>query len=360
MLSVGLALSLGLAWQAVSPEVVRHAQAGIDAQNQGRITDAIVEFKKVTELAPELAPAFVNLASAYMKNNDFGSAIPPLKRALSLDPKLQGAEQMLGIALLAQGYAAEALPYLERTQTLAAVGIAKLQTGRLPEAIASLQAELAQNPNNPDLLYYLGKASGLLSKQSFDTLLAAHPESARAHFALGENYAGMRRTADAEREFNEALRLKPGTPGFHLALGQLYVRTTQWPQAENEFRTETKIQPGSAEAAYELGNALLQQGKAQAASVELAKADVLQAEMPETLYALGKARSMTGDAIGAEKAWSQLIKIEDSSSLASQAHFGLAALYRKQGKSAEADREMQAFRRIQAAGKRSTKLEQQP
>jgi hypothetical protein len=41
-----------------------------------------------------------------------------------------------------------------------------------------------------------------------------------------------------------------------------------------------------------------------------------------------------------------LLSIEQQSSLAAQAHFGLAGLYRKQGKTAEAQHEMQEFERL--------------
>jgi TolA-binding protein len=69
--------------------------------------------------------------------------------------------------------------------------------------------------------------------------------------------------------------------------------------------------------------------------------------MPETLYSLGKAASLDGDTAGAEKAWLQLLDIERESSLAAQAHFGLATLYRKQGNTRKAESEMQEFRRLQ-------------
>ena len=39
--------------------------------------------------------------------------------------------------------------------------------------------------------------------------------------------------------------------------------------------------------------------------------------------------------------------MEKTSSLAAQAHFGLAGPYRKQGKTAEAEREMQEFQKLQ-------------
>jgi len=308
---------------------------------------AIAEFRKVTKLEPTQAAGFVNLGEAYMENQDYGGAIPPLKRALELSPDLLGAHQLLGYALLAQGYAAEAIPHLQRVQEQGALGIAQIATGQLPEAIANLQAALAKRPNDPDLLYYLGRASGLLSKQSIDTLLAAYPDSARAHQALAENYFVLRQMPEAEKEYREALRLRPNTPDVHLELGEVYAGASQWAQAEEEFRAETKLQPGNAEGAYRLGAALLQDGKVREALAELQRADRLKPEMPETLYSLGKAASLDGQSALAEKAWTKLIAIEKQSPLAAQAHFGLAGLYRKQGKTAQAEHEMQEFKKLQ-------------
>lgn len=69
--------------------------------------------------------------------------------------------------------------------------------------------------------------------------------------------------------------------------------------------------------------------------------------MPETLYQLGKAASLDGDDALAEKSWIHVLKLEKETPLAAQAHFGLAGLYRKQGKSADASQEMELFRRLQ-------------
>ena len=337
-------LFLWLAWQTtVSPEALQHLQAGTEALKQRRLDVAIAEFRKVTELEPTQAAGFVNLGEAYMENQDYGGAIPPLKRALEVSPDLLGAHQLLGYALLAQGYAAEAIPHLQRAQEQGALGITQIATGQLPEAIANLQAALAKRPNDPDLLYYLGRASGLLSKQSIDTLLAAYPDSARAHQALAENYFVLRQMPEAEKEYREALRLRSNTPDVHLELGEVYAGASQWAQAEEEFRAETKLQPGNAEAAYRL----LQDGKVREALAELQRADRLKPEMPETLYSLGKAASLDGQSALAEKAWTKLIAIEKQSPLAAQAHFGLAGLYRKQGKTAQAEHEMQEFKKLQ-------------
>ena len=69
--------------------------------------------------------------------------------------------------------------------------------------------------------------------------------------------------------------------------------------------------------------------------------------MPEVLYAMGKAASLDGDATSAEKAWRHLLEVEKQSSLAAQAHFGLAAIYRRQGQVAKAQSEMQEFQKLQ-------------
>jgi tetratricopeptide (TPR) repeat protein len=288
-------------------------QAGVEAHKQGHLDVAIAEFRKATESDPSSAQAFLNLGETCVEMTDY----------------------------------TEAIPHLERVHAIEALGIAQIETGQYQDAIANLNAALLKRPGNPDLLYYLGRASGLLSKNAIDTLLGAYPDSARAHQAMGENYFVLRQMPQAEKEYQEALRLRPDIPGLHLELGLVYAGASQWNKAEQEFRAETKVQPGNAEAAYRLGASLLQEGKAHEARQELESAESLKPGMPETLYSLGKAASLDGDAAGAEKAWTKLVEIEKESSLAAQAHFGLAGLYRKRGKAGQAQHEMQEFQRLQ-------------
>jgi tetratricopeptide (TPR) repeat protein len=346
-------LVLYFAVQVASPQA-EHMQAGIAAEKARKFDTAIAEYEQVTALDSKFPDGFVSLGQAYMEKGDYGSAIAPLKHALELNADSAPAHQLLGYSLLAQGYASEAIPHLKRSTDTTALGIAEIQVGQLPEAVRDLQAALHAHPNDPDILYYLGRASGLLAKQSIDSLMAAYPDSARAHQAMAENYFVLRRTQDAEREYLDALHLRPGLPEAHLALGEVYASAAQWPKAEEQFRLQVKAQPGNAEAAYRLGEALLEQGKAHEARGDLVRADKLMPEMPETLYALGKAASLDGDADAAVKAWTKLLSIEKQSSLAAQAHFGLAAIYRKQGRAAEAKAEMQEFEKLQAATRSQT------
>ena len=342
-----LFLLLWFSGQTPSSEAIEHLRAGVAADKQHQFDTAIVEFRKATDLDPNLAEGFVSLGQAYMEKHEYGNAIQPLKQAVELKQDLIPAHQLLGYALLVEGYAADAIAHLKQAHETGALGIAEIETGQLKEAIANLQAALEQRPNDPDLLYYLGRASGLLSKESVDTLMAIYPNSARSHQAMGENYFVLRQIPQAERDFLDALKQGPDTPELHLELGDVYAKSSQWEKAEAEFRAQTKLQPGNAEAAYRLGSALLQQGKAHEAREQLSRADHLRPEMPETLYALGKTALLEGDVKEAEKSWLKLLSIEKDSDLAAQTHFALAGLYRKQGKVSEAEQEMQEFQKLQ-------------
>src|SRR5882757_331269 len=228
---IHLFLFAWFAGQTGTSDAMQHLQAGLEARKQQQVEVEITKFRKGTKSDPALADAFLNLGSAYMEKHDYGAAIAPLKRALELSPELPVAHQFLGYALLAEGYAAEAIPHLQRVGALDGLGIAQIEVGQLNEAVANFSVALAKRPDDPDLQYYLGHASGLLSKSSIDTLLATHPDSARAHQALAENYFVLRQMPQAEKEYLEALRLRPDLPSVHLELGQVYANSAQWPRA---------------------------------------------------------------------------------------------------------------------------------
>ena len=274
-------------------------------------------------------------------------AIAKLRRAAEQHPESVEAHAQLGQALLAQGYSAEAIPHLERGQRLDLLGIALAQEHRAPEAIEKLVAALEARPDDPDLLFYLGKVSSQLLQRSFDRLIRAQPDSARAHQLMAETYTAQRQVEAAEREYRKALELRPDLRGIHLAIGMLKLNAGNLDEAEKEFRGEAAVTPGDGEAAWRLGSVLLQKGRAREALAELQRSDRLRPKMIETLFDLGKAYSMENQAAEAEKAWLAVIAVEDEGELAAAAHFQLAQWYRRQGRTAEAGRHARRFQELQ-------------
>jgi O-antigen biosynthesis protein len=350
MIQAVLFLQLFLQLQAVAPQPAAQAKvllkSGIDAENRHDLDYALIEFRKAAELDPSSGEVLLRLGDAYMKKHDPAEAIPPLKRAVELSPDSVPIQQLLGYALLTQGNAAEAIPHLEIARDLGALGIAQLENDEPAKAMVNLQAALENDPDNPDLLFYVSRAATALGSQSTDKLLASFPSSARAHEIRGQSYYQMKMIPEAVKEYGQAIAIRPDLPGLHLELGEIYAGRAEWPKAEEQFRAETKLQPGSAEAAFRLGDALVQEGKMKEAADELRRSDSLHPNMPETLYAMGRALA-AADASAAEQALASVLKLEQNTSLAAQADLLLASIHRKQGKSDLASREMEDYRRIQ-------------
>lgn len=338
-------LSLLIAFQ-VSPELKQHVDAGLKAKSAGDLDMAIREFQKVAELAPNLAPAHVNLGAVYLAKRNYSSAIPALRRALELNPDLPGAHGMLGTALLAQGYDVESIPHLERSKSDDLLGVAFLETGQFRKAADHLETALQSRPNDPDLLYYLAQAYGQLSKQAADRLQADAGDSARAQQVLGDVMAASGNREAAEKHFRDALALRSELRGVHYAIGALWLESGDYEKAEKEFKAEVQLTPGSAAAAYKLGFVLLNQGQTLEAIAELKRADKLRPDMPETLLELGKALNANGDAKSAESHLLSVLKHEQEGPIAAAAHFQLSQVYRKLMRNSDADRELALFQKL--------------
>lgn len=388
--------------QSLTPEAISHAQAGADAERQGKLDVAVSEFRKVTELEPQMASGYANLGSAYFRKGDYEAAIPALQKALEINPELPSTHQILGVALLLQGNAAAALPHLEKAPLPELLGLAYLQTGNLGSAIGALQTALGRQPNDPDILYYFGEATALAARQAFaklgsraggqestadlaagtipdlapvqaklaktpndpellaafvkdaaiasriafDQILKNHPASARAHQVAAERYIQQGASQAAEREYAAALRINPYTAGVHLAYANLLAADGSFGQALIEYREETRIRPASADAHFYLGEALLQQDNPKEALAELKRANQLGPGTPAILLALGQAALKQRDNDLAKTALTELIGKDNTSDLAAQAHAALAILYRQAGQTGDADRETAEYEKL--------------
>jgi tetratricopeptide (TPR) repeat protein len=350
MIRAWLCVCLLLQQQTTAPpssDVTTLLQSGVDAENRHDLDQAIAAFRKAADLDPSSGVAFLRLGDAYMQKRDYAAAIAPLKHAAELDPDSLPVHQLLGYALLAAGYASEAVPHLKRIEDYGALGIAQLQAGQPGEAVANLQMALAKAPDDPDLLFYLSRAATAYSEQSSEKLLTTFGNTARGHQVRAQNDYALKMFPEAEREYEQAIALRPDLPGLRLELGLVYAAQSEWEKAEEQFRGETRLQPGNAEAAYRLGDALLQRGKMKEAVVELQRSDSLRGDMPETLYALGRAAASSEPSV-AERALTRAIELEKDTPLAAQAYLALAGIHRRQGKMDQAAHEMQEYRRIQA------------
>ncbi|BDC49898.1 hypothetical protein F183_A22140 [Bryobacterales bacterium F-183] len=336
-MTVALAMLLTLA--QVTPELRQAAESGMKARQSGDLATAAAEFRKITQMAPNLAAGFANLGAVYFEQKDYVQSVPTLRRALELNANLPGTRTQLGTALLATGYAVEAIPYLEASPEL--LGIALLEGGREREAIDRLEAALQTKPKDPDLLFYLGQAHSRLAGKVFAQVTGVRAVQLSAEAAV---VAGRRE--QAAKAYAEVIAKRPDLLGMHLALGELALESGDFATAGKEFEKEVKLAPGSARAAWRYGAVLLNQGNNAAALSELRRANQLQPDMPETLLDLGKAELAAGSLPNAQQAFEKLLAIEQETLLAENAHLQLSNVYRRLNRPADAERHAKLFREL--------------
>lgn len=69
-------------------DIATFNQLGISLRRQGRWEDAIIEYKKALNIAPNAEGLFYNIAMAYGEGKDYESAVRHMQKALSLNPDL--------------------------------------------------------------------------------------------------------------------------------------------------------------------------------------------------------------------------------------------------------------------------------
>jgi tetratricopeptide (TPR) repeat protein len=179
----------------------------------GRVPEAVPEFQAAVRLKPDSPDFHVNLGLALAQMpGRLADAIAEYQTALRSDPHYPAAHLNLGLALTS-------LP------------------GRLQDAIAEYRTAIAE----------------------YQTAVQSEPDLWEAHFNLGLAYAEMPgREADAIAEYRTALRMKPDSALAHFHLGNTFHKMGRLPDAIVEYQASLSIDPGVAEVHYELAYALAQ------------------------------------------------------------------------------------------------------
>lgn len=146
------------------------------------------------------------------------------------------------------------------------LGSALAQAGRFQEAAFQLETALRINPAYAKAHNNLG---GVLSQMpgerpraiaEFQAALRADPDSAEAHFNLGTLFSQMPgRLPDAVAQYEAAIRIEPDYLSAHTNLGDVWEQTPgRLPDAIAEFQAAVRIDPNFAEGHYNLASALEQ------------------------------------------------------------------------------------------------------
>lgn len=148
-----------------------HYNLGVTYERMGR-KDIQKHYERAIQHRPDFVHAHYNLARIFMQTKRVNEAMAKLERTIQIDPNHVGALNMLGMALGRQHRFTEAAVYLERAVQLnpkhaearSNLGAAYAGQGRLLEAIAQFETALRINPNDSGARENLKRVRAVLSK----------------------------------------------------------------------------------------------------------------------------------------------------------------------------------------------------
>lgn len=190
-----------------------HSNLGVILMSTGREAEAASEFQAAVRLTPDDADYRVNLGLALSHlPGRMSDAVAEYQTALRIDPHLGPAHLNLGLAYTSM-------------------------PGRLQDAIGEYQKAISE----------------------YRTAVRGEPDLWEAHFNLGLAYAQIPgRENDAIAEYGKALQLKPDSALAHFHLGNALQKKGQLADAIREYQASLNIEPDVPEVHYELAYALAQ------------------------------------------------------------------------------------------------------
>ncbi|MFI5008026.1 MAG: tetratricopeptide repeat protein, partial [Solirubrobacterales bacterium] len=167
---------------------------------------------------------------------------------------------------------------------------------------------------------------------------------------LGECYIEMKRWDDAEKQLREALALRPQLPGASYNLALVHEGRNEIPAAIDAYEKELGRDPKAFRSAFNLGRLLQRQGRAPEAIARFRQALLAKPDFGTGELYLAKALLDTGDLGGAEEAARRGLAHAPERNVAPLGHYVLADVYTRQGRTAEATRQVKAARRLEQGG----------
>lgn len=228
----------------------------------GKVANAEADFLKATKIAPDFAPAYLDLGLAQLKEGKLPEATASIRKSLSMDPKSPGAHMFLGIAEYQSNHINEAVEDLKQeiaedpnnAQALMWLGIVELSSGHPDLATAPLDRAAELNPNDLNTLDYRGQAHMAVAKLSYAQMYRLDPGSWRVHRLNAQIDAEAEQHTQAIDEYQAAIKIAPKEADLYEGLGEEYRRIGQLDLAQKAFEQQLQLTPGNPIAMYNLGS----------------------------------------------------------------------------------------------------------
>jgi tetratricopeptide (TPR) repeat protein len=282
---------------------------------------ALAHYQAAEHWNPTIDGLYGNLGECAFRTGNYPEAIRGLSEALKEQPGQLPIRAKLGMAY----YGAD--QYVNAAKTFAPLGVAGMQDGTVGYAWAASLARLGEVKDASDVLNQY--ESGNLPN---DTLLL-----------VGQLWTEIGDYNRAVTTLHRALKSEPSLPKAHYYAGLAYVHWEHWQEAQNEFQAELAVVPGDPDATYHLGFVALQEAKIDEAIKLFQQVIAAHPDYANAQYELGKIlldRGKIEEAVPHLEAAARLSPDKE------YVHYQLQAAYRKESRTADADRELAIYQEL--------------
>jgi Flp pilus assembly protein TadD len=224
-------------------------------ESDGLVDEARAAYARVPAAAPEFVAAQAKLAWSHQRAGDPETALRmaraaaaggDVEAAINLSDLLRANEKFSESADVLDPLISGAAP---DWRLLYARGVSRERAGRWPEAEADLKAALALNPDEPELLNYLGY-TWIDRNENLDKALdmvrravSQNPRSGAMVDSLGWAYFRLGDFPKAVETLERAVELEPGDPELNNHLGDAYWRVGRRDEAGFQWKRVLTLDP---------------------------------------------------------------------------------------------------------------------
>lgn len=328
-------------------------QEALALEQQGQNAAAEAAWHAYLNEHPSSPEPYGHLGILEARQEHYKEAVSYYRKALAMNPKIQGLRLNLGLALFKSGDLHEALPVFKQALTETPEGAPDIQRlniligmshyglAQYPEAVPFLKQAAEKDQQNLPLRLALAH-SCLWSKQYpcvmdvYREILALDSESAEAYMIAGEALDEMKDNDGSTKMFRAAVAANPKEPNVHFGLAYLLWTQKIYPEAAKEFQAELVNDPDHVEAMMYLGDTYIQLNQPGEATPLLERTIKLDPSQSLAHLDLGIIYS---DAGRNEEALRELTIAEKLKPEEVNVHWRLGRLYRTMGKREEAKAE---------------------
>jgi choline-sulfatase len=296
---------------------------------EGKVDAAIATVKQALAQDPEIVEGYMLLGNLYKKTKRPQDAIAAYRDALARDSEHQNA--------------------------LFSLALAYKDEGRLDEARVGFERAHDLDPRNGKVIWQLAdlwmrKGDSARAEAIITDALERKVDEHRLLLKLGESRIEAKRFDEAERALKAALEKKPGLALAQFDLGLAYEGKGQIDKALASYEAELSTNPKAYRAAFNAAKLLQKSGRNKEAVAHFRKVVEIEPTFGTGQLYLAKALLDAGDLGGAEQ-WARAgLTNKPEPRMAPLGHYVLADVYERQGRVAEARREVQAAKRLKQGG----------